>query len=163
MIVPDINLLIYAYDTSSPFHAAAAAWWTDCLSGEEPVGLAPVVLFGFVRISTLSRVFLHPLTTAEAAGLVRSWLDQPVAQILEPTADHVGQVLHLLEAIGTAGNLVTDAQLASLAIAHDAVLHTSDADFLRFPGLRWINPLTMKSVASPGSKRLKRVSPSRRS
>jgi toxin-antitoxin system PIN domain toxin len=150
MIIPDINLLIYSYDASSPFHPKAAAWWADCLSGAEPIGLAPVVLFGFVRISTLSRVFLQPLSTAEAAELVRSWLDRPVAQILEPPADHVPQVLRLLEGIGTAGNLVTDAQLAALAIAHDAVLHTADADFLRFPGLRWVNPLTAKS--GTGSK-----------
>jgi len=152
MILPDINLLIYAYDAGSPFHAAAAAWWTDCLSGEEPVGLAPVVLFGFVRITTLPRVFLRPLTTAEASDLVRSWLDQPVAQILEPPADHVAQVLRLLGGIGTAGNLVTDAQLAALAIAHDAVLHTADADFLRFPELRWVNPLTGAS----GKRRVRR-------
>lgn len=152
MIIPDINLLIYAYDTNSPFHASAAGWWSDCLSGKEPVGLAPVVLFGFVRISTLPRVFLHPLTTAEAAELVRSWLRQPVAQVLESPADHAEQVLRLLEGIGTAGNLVTDAQLAALAIAHSAVLHTADADFLRFPGLQWLNPLT----GAPGRRRLRR-------
>ena len=144
MIVPDINLLIYAYDTTSPFHAAAAAWWQNCLSGEEPVGLAPVVLFGFVRISTHPRVFLHPLTAAEAAGVVRSWLEQPVSRILEPSLDHISDVLGLLEGVGTAGNLVTDAQIAALALEHDAILHTTDADFLRFPGLRWTNPLTAR-------------------
>lgn len=152
MILPDINLLIYAYDAGSPFHAAAAAWWRDCLSGEEPVGLAPVVLFGFVRISTHPRVFLHPLTAAETAELVRSWLEQPVARILEPPADHVVQVLRLLEGIGTAGNLATDAQIAALAMAHGAVLHTADADFLRFPALHWVNPLT-GTTGNPPSRR----------
>lgn len=152
MILPDVNLLIYAYDASSPLHAAAAAWWRDCLSGEEAVGLAPVVVFGFVRITTHPRVFHHPLTATEAAGLVRSWLDQPVARILEPPADHVAQVLRLLEGIGTAGNLVTDAQIAALTMAHDAVLHTADADFLRFPGLRWVNPLTNATSKRPAAR-----------
>jgi len=147
MILPDINLLIYAYDSDSPFHAAASAWWRDCLSGDEPVGLAQAVIFGFVRICTHPRVFHHPLTAAEAAAVVRSWLDQPVAQILEPPGGHVNDVLRLLEEIGTAGNLVTDAQLAALAMEYGAVLYTSDADFLRFPGLRWINPLTVKRPA----------------
>ncbi len=48
----------------------------------------------------------------------------------------------MLERLGTAGNLVTDAQIAMLAIENEAVLHTADTDFLRFPGLRWLNPIT---------------------
>lgn len=142
MIVPDINLLLYTYDSSSPFHSKAAAWWQQCLSGTEPVGLAQVVVFGFVRIATSMRVFRNPMSPIEAAEHVRSWQSQPVVQILEPRADHVTQVLKFLEALGAAGNLVTDAQIASLALEHDAVLHTADADFLRFRGLRWFNPVT---------------------
>ena len=154
MIVPDINLLLYAYDSASPFHSKATAWWQACLSGTEPVGLAPVVAFGVVRIGTNSRVFHNPLTPMEAAEHVRSWQSQPVVQILEPQADHVAHVLKLLETLGTAGNLVTDAQLAALAIEHGAVLHTADSDFLRFRGLRWLNPIT--GVASRGLTRSKR-------
>jgi toxin-antitoxin system PIN domain toxin len=155
MIVPDINLLLYAYDSDSPFHSKAAAWWQRCLSGTEPVGLAQVVIFGFVRIGSSGRVFKNPLTAIEAAKHVRAWQTQPVVQILEPRADHVAQVLKLLETLGTAGNLVTDAQLAALALEHGAVLHTADADFLRFPGLRWFNPIT--GVASRGLPRSKRL------
>ncbi len=154
MIVADINLLLYAYDSRSPFHSKAAAWWQRCLSGAEPIGLAQVVLFGFVRIATNGRVFRNPMTAIEAAEHVRAWQTQPVVQILEPRVDHVAQVLKLLEALGTAGNLVSDAQLAALAIEHGAVLHTADADFLRFRGLRWFNPIT--GVASRGLPRTKR-------
>jgi len=153
MIVPDVNLLLYAYDAASPFQRAAATWWQDCLSGEEPVGLAPVVLFGFVRISTNARVYTNPLSVTEAADTVRSWLDQPPAQVLEAAPDHVPLVLRLLEGIGTAGNLVTDAQIAALAIAHGAILHTADADFLRFPGLKWVNPLTARPKRAPSRGR----------
>jgi len=142
VIIPDINLLLYAYDAGSASHAVASAWWQECLSGEEPVGFAPAVLFGFLRIATNPRVFEHPMKVAEAAQHVRSWLAQPVAQILESRRDHVEQVLSLLEKLGTAGNLVTDAQIAALAIEHDAILHTADSDFLRFSGLGWSNPLT---------------------
>ena len=142
MIVPDANLLLYTYDTASPFHEAAAAWWRKCLLGDEPVGLPPVVAFAFLRIATSRRVFEHPMTPVEAAGHVRAWLAQPIVQVLEPRADHIERVLALLESLGTAGNLVTDAQIAALVLESDAVLHTTDADFLRFEGLRWINPLT---------------------
>ena len=154
MIVPDINLLLYAYDSDSPFHSRAAAWWQQCLSGTEPVGLAQVVAFGFVRVGTNGRVFRNPMQPIEAAEHVRSWQAQPIVQILEPRADHVAQVLKLLETLGTAGNLVTDAQLAALALEHGGVLHTADADFLRFRGLRWFNPITgVGSRSLPRSKR----------
>ncbi len=142
MILPDVNLLLYACDSSSPFHARAAKWWQECLSGLEPVGLAPVVIFGFIRVGSNPNVFLKPMTCAEAAGHVRSWLKQPPVQMLAPGPQHFEQVISLLQAAGTTANLVTDAQIAALAIEHDAVVHTTDADFVRFPGLRWFNPIS---------------------
>lgn len=141
MIVPDINLLLYAYDSESPFHFKAAEWWQGCLSGDEPVLLPRVVAFGFVRVSTNTRAFRHPLTAAEAAAHVRSWLDQEAVTIPEDAPDHIERVLGLLESLGTAGNLVTDAQIAAVALEYDAVVHTADADFIRFKDLRWQNPL----------------------
>ena len=142
MIIPDINLLLYAHDSSSPFHVKAAAWWQSCLSGTEPIGLLHVVTFGFVRMATSSRAFVNPMTAAEAAGHVRTWLEQPTVQVLDPGPDHVRHTLELLETLGTAANLVSDAQMAALALDDDAVLHTADTDFLRFAGLRWFNPIT---------------------
>ena len=152
MIIPDVNVLLYAYDAESPSHEKAAAWWQGCLSGSEPVGLPRVVLFGFVRVATSPRAFRQPMTPSEAAGHVRSWTRQPVAQVLESGADHVEQVLDLLETLGTAGNLVTDAQIAAIAIEHNAVVHTADADFVRFRGVRWFNPITRA-----GSRSLKKA------
>lgn len=152
MIIPDINVLLYVYDSGSPFHMKAAAWWRGCLSGTEPVGLPHVVLFGFVRVGTSPRAFQHPMTPTEAAGHVRSWLGQSIVQVLGLGAQHVEQTLELLEKIGTAGNLVTDAQIAAIAIEHNAVVHTSDTDFVRFPGVRWSNP-----ISGAGSRSLKRT------
>ena len=142
MIIPDINLLLYAYDSASPFHAKAGPWWRECLSGTEPVGLPRVVVFGFVRVGTNPRASQHPMTPAEAARHVRSWLGRPVVQVLDSGPHHVEQVLTLLENVGAAGNLVTDAQIAAIALDHGALLHTSDSDFVRFSGVRWFNPIT---------------------
>jgi len=150
MIIPDINLLLYAYDADSPFHAEAAAWWERCLSSTEPVGLVPVVVYGFVRIGTNARAYQHPMTSSEAAGHVRSWLEQPPVELLEPGSRHVEDVLRLLEGLGTAGNLVTDAQIAAAVLHHDAMLHTTDADFIRFANLRWFNPIS--GVGSSGRR-----------
>ena len=151
MIVPDINLLLYAYDAASPFHAKAASWWKECLSGAESVGLLHVVVFGFIRVGTNARVYHKPLSTSEASAHVRSWFAQPSVQLLEPGANQIERALTLLESLGTGGNLVTDVQIAASVIENDAILHTADADFLRFPNLRWFNPIT--GVRAPSRHR----------
>jgi len=151
MIIPDVNLLLYAYHPAGPEHAKAVRWWSDCLSGAEPVGLPQVVLFAFARIATRALVFDPPLTITQAAGHIRSWLAQPNVQLILPGEGHTARVLDLLQQTGTGGNLVTDAQLAALAMEQHATLHTADADFLRFPGVRWFNPIT-----GVGSDKLRR-------
>ena len=114
------------------------------MTGSEEVALPGVVIFGFVRLVTSPRVFRQPLSAAEAAVRVRSWLSRPQVSVITPAPNHTGDVLTMLESAGAAGNLTTDAQIAALALQERAVVHTNDTDFLRFPGLRWLNPLTGK-------------------
>lgn len=142
MVLPDVNLLLHAYDTDSKFHSASAAWWQEVLGSERPVGLCWVVILGFVRLITHRGIHQFPMQPQEACGHVRSWLAQPQVIILEPGSRHAGILFGLLEDLGTAGNLTTDAHLAALAIEHQCELQSTDADFSRFPGLRWRNPLS---------------------
>jgi len=139
--IPDVNLLIHAYNSNSPVHRSAREWWEGLLSHEAPVGLPWVVLLGFIRISTHPRVLDNPIPVDRACQHVESWLRQPQVLLLHPGERHASLLLDLLRRLGTAGNLTTDAHLAALGIEHQAVIHTTDADFARFPGLRWINPL----------------------
>lgn len=139
----DANLLLYAVDESSPHHERAREWLEAILSGTETVGFAWICLLTFVRLGTRPQVFLEPLTAAQALDLVDDWLAQPCAVVLEPTGRHASVLRTLLEAVGTAGNLATDAHLAAIAIEHGAELCSADADFSRFPGLRWVNPLAV--------------------
>ena len=141
MIVPDVNLLIHAYNTRSPSHPAARRWWSELLGSTRPVGMAWVAMLGFIRISTHRHILGDPLAVAIACGHVRDWLSQPYVSVLHPGDRHAEILFGLLERLGTAGNLTTDAHLAALAIEHQAELHSSDADFERFPGLRHVNPL----------------------
>ena len=142
MIVPDANLLLYAYDKTSPFHAKAKHWWEQCLSGAEPVGLTHPVVFAFLRIATNARAFVAPLTLSEADVIVRDWLGAPPVQVLLPAPDHLQRTLHLLaQAASAGGNLVTDAQIAALAEACRATIHTADGDFRRFKSVRAYYPL----------------------
>lgn len=141
MIIPDANLLLYAYDESSPFHERAKAWCEGVMSGPSPLSLLPSVVFGFVRIATHPRVFKDPLSVSEAADHVRSWLARRHVQLHEMLPEDVACALGLLEAAGTAGNLTTDTQIAAVALRLDAEVHTADLDFGRFPKVRCLNPL----------------------
>jgi uncharacterized protein len=144
MIVPDVNLLLYAYDKSSLHHEKAHAWWEASLSGVEPVGLSWLVIVGFARLATSSKVFAAPLATSVALGAVRSWFERPHVQVLEPGPRHLEIFESLAQDLPALGALATDAHLAALAIEYQAELHSNDADFTRFSGLRWRNPLKAK-------------------
>jgi toxin-antitoxin system PIN domain toxin len=141
LILVDANLVLYAYHPQAKQHAASRAWLEAALSGPELVRFAWVTLWAFVRIATNPRVFERPMTAPEAADAVSSWLDQPVAAVLDPGERHWDILQGLLREGQATGPLVMDAVLAALAIEHGAVLHTTDRDFSRFPGLRWRNPL----------------------
>jgi toxin-antitoxin system PIN domain toxin len=142
MIVIDANLLLYAYDASSPFHARARSWLEGLLSGADPVGLAWVTILAFLRIATNARVLTTPLDTAEAVQIVSSWLAQPCVVRVDPGDRHWDILSALLASAQARGPLVMDAHLAALAIEQGAVLATSDRDFSRFDGLRTVNPVT---------------------
>jgi len=141
VIIPDINLLIYATDELSSHHPAAKQWWSAVVTGHEAIGLPWATSLAFIRLTTNPRVFLTPLGSRQAVDVVRGWLSRPLVVPVEPTARHLDLVAGLLDEAGTAGNLVADAHLAALAIEHGAVLCSADADFSRFAGLTWVNPL----------------------
>jgi hypothetical protein len=142
--LPDVNLLLYAVDETSPRHDGARIWLEQTLSGSETVAFAWVVLLAFVRLSTNTAVFAHPLGVEEALDMVDGWLAQPCVTVIAPTDRHSAVLRELLQPIGTAGNLTTDAHLAALAIEHGAQLCSCDADFGRFSGVHWANPLEVQ-------------------
>jgi toxin-antitoxin system PIN domain toxin len=139
----DVNLLLYAYDASSAHHERARPWLETRLSGVETFGFAWATLLAFVRLATNPRVFESPFRVDEALDVVEAWLAAPCSAVLHPGSRHVVLLRQLLEPLGTAGNLTLDAHLAALALEHDATLCSADADFSRFPGLRWMNPLAV--------------------
>ena len=144
MIVPDLNLLVYAYNSEAPFHAEARQWWEDLLNGSETVAIPWAVSSGFVRIMTHPRVLETPMRPETATDLVRSWFDVPVVSAVSPGRRHLELLRTLFVSLGVGGNLVTDAHLAAIAIELQAELHSNDTDFSRFPGLNWRNPLDGK-------------------
>jgi toxin-antitoxin system PIN domain toxin len=141
VIIPDLNLVIYAHNVDAPDHAAARVWWEGLLNKDEPVVIPRVVVLGFVRLMTHRAVLVSPMTPAAAMAQVRGWFARANVERLEPGPQHLEVLERLLTAVGAAGNLTTDAHLAALAIEHQCEIHSNDNDFARFAGLRWRNPL----------------------
>jgi toxin-antitoxin system PIN domain toxin len=142
VILVDANLLIYAYHPRAEQHVKARSWLEEILSGSEMVRFAWLSLWAFIRITTNPRAFERPLTGTEAENAVASWLGQPIAGIVEPGEHHFDILRVLMKEGQVTGPLLMDAALAAIALEHGAVLHTTDRDFVRFPGLKLSNPIT---------------------
>jgi toxin-antitoxin system PIN domain toxin len=143
VILPDVNILVHAHNTDSRRHGQARRWWSETMSATELVALPWAVILGFIRITTNRTIFESPWHVEDALERVETWLQQPHVRVVHPTHRHAELLAAFLRGAGTAGNLTTDAHLAALALEHGCTLVSTDADFGRFPGLRWHNPLAL--------------------
>jgi uncharacterized protein len=141
MMIVDANLLLYAVDENSAHNAVAGSWLQEVLDGDSRVGLPWQTIGAFLRIATHPRFTESPLSASEAWRYVEDWLAIPVAWIPPATELTARVYARLCDQVEISGNLVPDAQLAALAIEHGVEIVSADTDFMRFPGLRWINPL----------------------
>ena len=141
MIVPDVNVLIYAYDETTPNHAVARKWWEDILSGSEPVGIPSVVVLAFVRLTTHPALVQDPISILQAKEIIFTWLAVSHVYLLSPTTSTITLFFEILGGVGTGGNLSTDAMIAALASEYGGTVYSSDHDFARFANLSWRNPL----------------------
>lgn len=141
VILPDINLLIYAHNSAATRHEEARCWWEGCLNADEPVALPWIVSSGFIRLTTHPRALESPLRSEQAVRLVAGWLARPNVIVIESGKAFPALFFGYLRSLGTGANLTTDVYLAALAVEHQAELQSNDTDFYRFAGLRWRNPL----------------------
>lgn len=141
MIIPDTNLLLYAYDESFPAHGEARSWWEAVMNGNEPVGLPWVVILAFVRLATHPTVAANPRSVPEVREIVESWTAAPHVRVLNGSGFTMNIFFDALESAKLGGNLCTDAMIAALAIEAGARVFTNDRDFQRFPRLVSVNPL----------------------
>jgi len=140
VIIVDVNVLLYAVNSRMPQHTSAREWMEEALSGSEAVGFAWIVLLAFVRLATRPAIFPTPLEPGTALDLIDDWLAARPARVVHPTLRHATLLRGLLESAGTAGNLVSDAHLAALAIEYGARICSFDRDFLRFRGVKAFVP-----------------------
>lgn len=111
------------------------------MNGNERIGIPWAVVSGFVRMITNRSAYANPATPSHAFDLVNEWFESPNVVTINPGSGHLDLFRRNLEAAGVGGNLVTDAHIAAIAMEYQAEVHSNDSDFVRFPGLRWHNPL----------------------
>lgn len=140
MIVPDVNVLVYAFDRDAADHDPYLGWLEAALVDDEPVGVTDHVLAGFVRVVTHPRVLIRPASVDAAFAFATAVRSAPASVPLGPGERHWTIFERLCRSAGARGNLVPDAWLAALAIEAGAELITTDRDFARFDGLRWRPP-----------------------
>lgn len=141
MILPDVNVLVYAFRRESSLHERYATWLADLLGGANEIGITEGTLAGFLRIVTNARIYADPAPIAEALTFVDAVLDARRRRWVAVTEAAWTRFAAL---VGTdpqvRGNLVPDAWLAALALAHGCQIATADRGFARFDGLDWFDP-----------------------
>lgn len=145
MILPDVNVLVYAHRSDLPQHDRCRQWLDRVVNAGRPYGLSEIVLSAFVRIVTNRRVFRNPSTPSEALSFTRQLLSAPDCVPVRPGPAHWGIFDRLCRRYEVIGNLVPDAYLAAVAMEAGCELITTDGDFAQFAGLRWRNPLRPES------------------
>ena len=141
MILPDVNVLLYAFRADSRDHRLYRTWLTSVVNGEMAYGMSPQVLAGVIRVSTHPRIFAKPSRLADAAAFASLLLEQPHCQIVQPGPRHWTIFQNLCRRAKATGNLIQDAWFAALAMESGCEWITLDGDFARFEGLRWRTPL----------------------
>jgi hypothetical protein len=141
LILPDVNVLIYAFRTDSERHDEYKAWLESVVNGPAAYGVAPQVLSSVVRICTHPRIFVRPSASRDAFEFSRVLLEQSNATVITPGDRHWEIFETLCRESKASGNLVQDAWFAALAVESGCEWITSDRDYARFPGLSWRSPL----------------------
>ncbi len=144
MILPDVNLLLYAYNQDDPNHVKARIWLEKALNDAEPVCFTWHTLMGFLRISTNPRIFPRALRTHDVLTTVEALIANPGSIIVNPGADHFQIFRKLVNEAGISGAKLMDAHIAAVALEHGATLVSADRDFRVFDGLKLINPFAPK-------------------
>ena len=140
MILPDVNVLIYAFRSDVPEHKVCRPWLNDVVSGRARFGLSPLALAALVRVTTNRAAYAQPSSPADAFGFCGDLLAQPHCQLVQPGERHWEIFKTLCVETNTRGRRVTDAWYAALAIEWGCEWITMDRDFARFPGLNWSLP-----------------------
>lgn len=139
MILPDVNILVYAHRSDEVAHAPYRKWLEELVNGAEPFGVSMLAAVGFLRVVTNKKIFAEPTSLSAALSVIEGLTEHPRARIVGPGEAHLDLVASLCRGAAATGKLVADAQHAAVAIEHGCTWVSRDADFARFEphGLRF--------------------------
>lgn len=140
MILPDVNVLIYAFRRDSARHKEYRTWLQAVVDGPNAYGVSPQVLASVLRVCTHPKIFRRPSTVAETLAFCDVLLEPAHSTLIQPGERHWSIFTRLCESSKASGNLVQDAWFAALAIEHGCEWISTDRDYARFRGLRWQPP-----------------------
>jgi toxin-antitoxin system PIN domain toxin len=140
VILPDVNVLLYAFREDNADHERYHGWLDGLVNGDEAYGMSPQVLCSVIRIATHPRIYVSPSRLEDTLAFARVLLEQPHCTVVRPGARHFSIFEDLSRKAAASGNLVQDAWFAALALESGCEWITTDGDFARFPGLRWRRP-----------------------
>ena len=140
----DVDLLLYASDSSCPQHQRAAAFLNDCAANGQVFCLAWLTLMSDLRMATHPRIFTRPLTQQTAMGNVEALMALPHCRVIGEQAGFWAVYQQVTGDVPTRGNLVPDAHLAAVLRQNGvATLYTHDRDFRKFAFLEVRDPLAV--------------------
>lgn len=139
MLLPDVNLLIYAHRADTPQHEAALGWFDDLLARDVVFGISSLAAVAFVRVVTGAAFKERASSLSQATEFIDELSGAPACRWVSPGLEHWSYVSRLCLATRSAGAMVGDAQHAAIAIENGCTLVSADDDFARFEplGLRW--------------------------
>jgi toxin-antitoxin system PIN domain toxin len=140
VILPDVNILIYAFRQDSVRHDECRGWLDDVVNGAEPFGISPQTLAALIRITTNPRIYPDASSAAEGFAFSAALLNADQCMPILAGPRHWAIFEDLCRTLNATGNLVQDAWFAALAIEAGCEWITTDRDYSRFPGLRWRTP-----------------------
>ena len=143
MLAVDTNILVYAADARSQFHAPCRQWLERQRGRTGAWFVSWPIVYEFLRVTTHPRVMRQPWTAPQAWDFVKSLLASPGISVLVPTQRHADVANEVFSELPyLAGNILHDTHTAILMREHGVrQICTRDTDFSRFPFLEIIDPL----------------------
>ena len=140
MILPDVNVLLYAFRADSVEHQRYREWLQSVVNGPEAYGMSEQVLCSLIRISTHPKIYVHPSRVEDVARFTQVLMHRPNVTLIRTGERHWNIFVQLCRQSDARGNLIQDAWFAALAIESGCEWITTDRDYARFAGLRWRPP-----------------------
>ena len=139
-IIPDVNILVYAFHSAAPQHKPSQQWLSGALNRHETIGLLDAVATGFVRVMTNHKLFHKPLTAQQALTALNAVLEAPNGTLLSSSPGTWTTFTELVRLHKLKASDIPDAWIAA-AVIEEATLLSQDQGFARFRELRW-HPLS---------------------